>query len=253
MCFFPFQKQPMDGTHEILGWKTGRADGSNLHPPDKAYLKMIFLFPRWDMLISWRVSQKTSPMWTVKLHNVAFNWLCFFWLISVVFWVWFLMLRPQSVEQFRGCTCAGKNSWNLGVPSIEDARWGAGSVMLSGLVPLIADDLIILLENESGQTIVTKPPVGHPKWWWKVRESFPKSPDHSGLAICQISMTRSESRTVTPLWRSQPPAAENAGAPPPAVPASGHRHAPAIRRRPRWKARFCGGNFPAKRVDLKIF
>ena len=25
------------------------------YPPDKAYLKMIFLFPRWDMLISWRV------------------------------------------------------------------------------------------------------------------------------------------------------------------------------------------------------
>ena len=24
------------------------------YPPDKAYLKMIFLFPRWDMLISWR-------------------------------------------------------------------------------------------------------------------------------------------------------------------------------------------------------
>ena len=23
--------------------------------PDKAYLKMIFLFPRWDMLVSWRV------------------------------------------------------------------------------------------------------------------------------------------------------------------------------------------------------
>jgi len=25
------------------------------YPPDKAYLKMIFLFLRWDMLISWRV------------------------------------------------------------------------------------------------------------------------------------------------------------------------------------------------------
>ena len=25
------------------------------YPPDKAYLKMIFLFSRWDMLISWRV------------------------------------------------------------------------------------------------------------------------------------------------------------------------------------------------------
>ena len=27
------------------------------YPPDnKAYLKMIFLFPRWDMLIPWRVT-----------------------------------------------------------------------------------------------------------------------------------------------------------------------------------------------------
>ena len=26
------------------------------YPPDKAYLKMIFLFPRWDMLISWSVT-----------------------------------------------------------------------------------------------------------------------------------------------------------------------------------------------------
>ena len=26
------------------------------YPPKMAYLKMIFLFPRWDMLISWRVS-----------------------------------------------------------------------------------------------------------------------------------------------------------------------------------------------------
>ena len=25
------------------------------YPPDKAYLKMIFLFPRWDMLVPWRV------------------------------------------------------------------------------------------------------------------------------------------------------------------------------------------------------
>ena len=25
------------------------------YPPKMAYLKMIFLFPRWDMLIPWRV------------------------------------------------------------------------------------------------------------------------------------------------------------------------------------------------------
>ena len=30
------------------------------YPPDKAYLKMIFLFPRWDMLIPWRVKEYSS-------------------------------------------------------------------------------------------------------------------------------------------------------------------------------------------------
>ena len=29
------------------------------YPPDKACLKMIFLFPRWDMLVPWRVTKKT--------------------------------------------------------------------------------------------------------------------------------------------------------------------------------------------------
>ena len=29
------------------------------YPPNKAYLKMIFLFPRWDMLVSWRVISQT--------------------------------------------------------------------------------------------------------------------------------------------------------------------------------------------------
>ena len=29
--------------------------GTKISPPDKAYLKMIFLFPRWDMLVSWKV------------------------------------------------------------------------------------------------------------------------------------------------------------------------------------------------------
>ena len=33
------------------------------YPPDKAYLKMIFLFPRWDMLIPWRVN-------SLKFHKV---------------------------------------------------------------------------------------------------------------------------------------------------------------------------------------
>ena len=34
----------------------------------------------------------------------------------------------------------------------------------------------------SGQIIATKPPVGHPKWWWKVQES-PQNTLNSGLGI----------------------------------------------------------------------
>ena len=30
------------------------------YPPDKAYLKMIFLFPSWDMLVPWRVTSFTQ-------------------------------------------------------------------------------------------------------------------------------------------------------------------------------------------------
>ena len=30
------------------------------HPPKNCSLKMIFLFPRWDMLIPWRVSKLKS-------------------------------------------------------------------------------------------------------------------------------------------------------------------------------------------------
>ena len=40
----------------------------------------------------------------------------------------------------------------------------------------------------SGQIRATKPPVGHPQWWWKVRESRPKCPKHSGLGIIAIAM-----------------------------------------------------------------
>ena len=32
------------------------------YPPDKAYLKMIFFFPRWDMWISWRVHLKHQQL-----------------------------------------------------------------------------------------------------------------------------------------------------------------------------------------------
>ena len=39
------------GEDHPLGWIPSR---ELTYPPNKAYLKMIFLFPRWDMLIPWR-------------------------------------------------------------------------------------------------------------------------------------------------------------------------------------------------------
>ena len=38
------------------------------YPPDKVYLKMIIPFPRWDMLIPWRVYLNTwgDHVWTVR-------------------------------------------------------------------------------------------------------------------------------------------------------------------------------------------
>ena len=53
------------------------------YPPDKAYLKMIFLFPRWDMLISWRVILSgISPQNHQKMPNEVRDpaWL-FCWVI----------------------------------------------------------------------------------------------------------------------------------------------------------------------------
>ena len=38
--------------HSLLGDLPSR---ELTYPPNKAYLKLIFLFPRWDMLIPWRV------------------------------------------------------------------------------------------------------------------------------------------------------------------------------------------------------
>ncbi len=35
----------------------------------------------------------------------------------------------------------------------------------------------------SGKIIATKQPVGHPKWWFRIRESPPTWPKHSGLGM----------------------------------------------------------------------
>ena len=41
---------------------------------------------------------------------------------------------------------------------------------------------VLFRTNHSGQIIATKPPVGHPKWWFS-KEIHPKFPKKSGLGI----------------------------------------------------------------------
>ena len=38
-----------------------------IYPPDKAYLKMIFLFPRWDQLVPWRVSVSVRKIFLLNV------------------------------------------------------------------------------------------------------------------------------------------------------------------------------------------
>ena len=48
-------------SHRFLGstiWAT-TLQGANIFP-SKAFLKMMFLFPRWDMLVPWRVARRSS-------------------------------------------------------------------------------------------------------------------------------------------------------------------------------------------------
>ena len=44
-------------------------------PPDKACLKMIFFFPRWDMLVSWRVSSVKFQGWFL-VGSWFQTWMC---------------------------------------------------------------------------------------------------------------------------------------------------------------------------------
>ena len=58
----------------------------------------------------------------------------------------------------------------------------------------------------SRQIITTKPPVGHPKMWWKGRESPAKCPDHSGLGIGGFlfqdaqNFAQVHQQNITRLW-----------------------------------------------------
>ena len=40
-------------------WEKNIPSRELTYTPNKAYLKMMFLFPRWDMLVSWRVFYET--------------------------------------------------------------------------------------------------------------------------------------------------------------------------------------------------
>ena len=53
------------GSHRIHVRNT--LQGTNISPQN-GILKMIFLFPRWDMLIPWRVS---TYIWLMRMVNVG--------------------------------------------------------------------------------------------------------------------------------------------------------------------------------------
>ena len=89
--------------------------------PDKAYLKMIFLFPRWDMLVSWRVylffsitviTHLLFGMIQVARHDTAAlpTW-CFVKFFDTlwrgrVWWIWHWHWRFQKCLEW-GCLDGG--------------------------------------------------------------------------------------------------------------------------------------------------
>ena len=81
--------------------------GTNISP-EKSILKMIFLFPRWDMLISWRVNKRhgvTFYKWVV--YMACISRLHFVRVISpaVAFFPYILLLMVQKSGQ--------KNTWDV--------------------------------------------------------------------------------------------------------------------------------------------
>ena len=56
--------------------------------PKNCILKMIFLFPRWDMLIPWRVY--------IQSHSYHFNSFSLFWFYSCSTWFWSKFARKGA-------------------------------------------------------------------------------------------------------------------------------------------------------------
>ena len=69
-----------------------------IHPPKMAYLKIIFLFPRWDMLIPWRVLVQSTNFW--------YPW-------NPIIWVppRFAVCHSDNVEGAKILVDAGAGSW----------------------------------------------------------------------------------------------------------------------------------------------
>jgi len=46
--------------------------GTNISPQKRHCLKMIFLFPRWDMLVPWRVVSFWRTFWSDFVEKTGF-------------------------------------------------------------------------------------------------------------------------------------------------------------------------------------
>ena len=59
----------------FFSWKIYTLLGTNISL-EKSILKMIFLFPRWDMLISWRVYHWNSCLYGKYIGETSWEWIC---------------------------------------------------------------------------------------------------------------------------------------------------------------------------------
>ena len=74
--FFQVRESSQDG--KILNISAHIPSRELTYPPDKAYLKMIFLFPRWDMLIPRRV------LMPISIHPESCNDIEGYWCIDSI-------------------------------------------------------------------------------------------------------------------------------------------------------------------------
>ena len=96
-----FQRTPGGGRWRMEGC---RMEHSKLtpreltYPPDKAYLKMIILFPRWDMLISWRVINSSWFILPFAWYPISPSFVC----------IWGIIV---CCKDFHGMNCRCRTCW----------------------------------------------------------------------------------------------------------------------------------------------